>query len=232
MRLNNYLTEKFPAVSLDDFDADDAVERIKRDCGQFLKEFKRPIYRGTRDVAYGFWMDTRRKDRRPRNTNIVLHGALDDAFQKVFGWRPRGQGVFVTGNDGQASSYGGVHLFFPVGKYRYVWSPSVSDLFTVATGRPDRAEKTWNIDMNLWDGEKDMLVTDVPLNALTKQNYDDFAKKQIEELVKDNYTNKGYGKARNQTERLHAEAMFDCDKYYMLANHYAIDVLVKLGMKL
>lgn len=69
-----------------------------------------------------------RKDRIPRDTHADLSSIVDDMLEHKFDWRPRQQGMFATGRLGLARNYGSVYRVFPMGDFRYVWSPDVRDL--------------------------------------------------------------------------------------------------------
>jgi hypothetical protein len=112
----------------------EVVDTLKTHCGPFLQDIKkvgRLLYRGTYKVDWREPMQHTqvRMDRRPKDTNLILHNYTDDYLEKKFGWRPRGQGVFTTGNRGQAVSYGNLFSVWPVGDYKYLWSDDVRDLF-------------------------------------------------------------------------------------------------------
>jgi hypothetical protein len=67
------------------------------------------------------------KYRTPTDTPEEIQKWIDDEFEKKFGWRPRSQGVFAS-----ASVFGAYNprfIFFPIGKYKYIWSPEVQDFF-------------------------------------------------------------------------------------------------------
>ena len=89
MRLEHYLTEGFPVGKHGILNVEEAVERIKKDCKPFLQEFKRPLYRGSKDTKFAFYEKTRRTDRHPRNMPKLAHETLDRVFNEVFGWKAR-----------------------------------------------------------------------------------------------------------------------------------------------
>ena len=71
---------------------------------------------------------TVRDDRRPLDTPQLISSITDDAFEHIFGWRPRSQGMFCSGSHSQASEYGKVFQIFPIGPLKYLWSPTVPDM--------------------------------------------------------------------------------------------------------
>ncbi|MFW6129888.1 MAG: hypothetical protein ACOC56_01815, partial [Atribacterota bacterium] len=88
------------------------------------------LYRGYKKVGKVFKIKPR-TNRIPRNTSLLVHDILDEKFKKKFGWKARSEGVFVVGNASEAGTYsmGEVFLFFPAGNYKYIWSPTINDLY-------------------------------------------------------------------------------------------------------
>lgn len=187
MRLSNYLLED------DSMSLDNVMSGIQSGCGQFLKEFKKPIFRGIENYP-DFGNRVPRRDRRSLSLGDVLHSTFDICFDKVFGWKPRSQGVFATGDDQQANIYGDVYYFFPLDGYEYIWSPEVEDLYTDITDilmesgvfkyrgeiQDSKYWEYWNLDR---------------IDKLTK-------------WIKSNYKNKNYNKDN--------EIMFKCSGYYYI----------------
>jgi hypothetical protein len=115
------------------------VPTIRKDCRAFLKETKsckKFLYRAFNpdEPEYGFEIRTPRKDRVPTDTPKRVQMAFDNAYEEVYGWRPRQTGVFCSSDIGGTYGYGWSHYIFPVGKYRYMWHPDVRDFF-ITQGR-------------------------------------------------------------------------------------------------
>lgn len=143
MRFNQYLIEakisqnkfyeKFPEAK----DAPDFYKwytEMEKDCRDFIKFLKglpqgKFIYRGMRDKS-DMGSSIPRSDRRPKDTSLAIHNELDSQLEDEFGWKPRSEGVFVSSGMDSASSYGTTYLFFPKGKYRYVWSQGIRDSYS------------------------------------------------------------------------------------------------------
>lgn len=113
------------------------VEIIKKDCKPFLVEMRKNrvedfIWRGYKNGvgSEGYKVIIPRKDRTPKDMSEELHDMFDNMFYKRFKWYPRSQGVFTTSNYREASNYGKSCIFFPCGKYEYIYSPIIGDLFT------------------------------------------------------------------------------------------------------
>lgn len=71
-----------------------------------------------------------RQDRKPLDTELKISNVVDDVFEAKFGWRPRSQAVFCTGSPGSSALYGSRHQIFPIGEFKFLWSPKVIDLTT------------------------------------------------------------------------------------------------------
>lgn len=124
MRLEKYLGES----------TEEVIETLKRDCGPFLKDISPRdilLYRGSNTIFMGDISKphTPRKDRRPKDMRGWMFDLTNYAFKKVFGWEARKEGVFVVGLQKIAQRYGNPYLFFPIGKYDYIWSGNIEDLY-------------------------------------------------------------------------------------------------------
>jgi len=115
---------------------DNAKRLIHEDCKPYLKLVRslkkiavRMYHYKTEGVDPFFTKAVVRKDRKPVDTNKKLHKAMDDEFQKKFGWRVRSNGAFTF--IWKISSIGdSIHsIFLPIGKFDYTWSPSVHDTY-------------------------------------------------------------------------------------------------------
>lgn len=135
MRLQQYINEE----KTEDLQA--FVNMIKSDCKPFLREMKKAnrfLFRGyDAEDSYGsdktniiYYKKKPRKDRKPKDMYPNTHKKLDDLFNEKFGWRARSNGVFCTGDRGTAAAYGSSHIVFPIGQFRFVWSPKIGDLYT------------------------------------------------------------------------------------------------------
>ena len=125
MRLDNYISEN----TIQDY-----VTLIKRDCKPWLKEIKNCglFYRGMKDHGV-FAKKKVRTDRIPMNMDYRETELLDNAFKKKFGWKPRTNGLFVTGSSILAMGYTGAgmapYTVFPIGNVKYIWSVAAEDLY-------------------------------------------------------------------------------------------------------
>jgi hypothetical protein len=124
----------------------DLAQIIKTHCGQFLRESAcEKMYRGVKSVdfesstkSFGkvkdtdvvYFTGTPRTDRKPKDTNQLVHDLANDWFEVQFGWPARSEGLFCSGSWSTASMYGRPCLVFPMDGYKYIWSNEVSDFYT------------------------------------------------------------------------------------------------------
>lgn len=80
-----------------------------------------------------------RKDRSPKDMIKGDHQLLDTWFDKKFGIKARTGALFVFGGSQsglrRAESYGKPYLIFPIGNFKFVWSPKVTDLYVNIGGK-------------------------------------------------------------------------------------------------
>lgn len=68
-------------------------------------------------------------NRKPTDTNILLHDLFDVAFYEKFNIKARSQSVFTTPDIVFALRYGNASAIIPKGKAVYIFSDKVKDLF-------------------------------------------------------------------------------------------------------
>jgi hypothetical protein len=208
MRLYKFLNEELSVSAIFDI--------LKHDCMPFLKEYSSALkkmndhnsvfQRSTHDPRNESEIEkkTRRKDRRPSDTPYQISEYLDDLFKKRFGWKPRGEGVFTEPSG--TSPWSSIKQFIPIGKYRYLWSNDVEDLYLILRNRFLKGG-------NLRGKHAD--YTDLLEDSTIKEFIDDVIK---------SYKNDDMYAALTTTKN--CEIMFDCDKYYLIQRVYD-DALIK-----
>lgn len=124
MKIRDLFEESLPS------DFDSIVELIKRDCKQFIAENTSGLlYRGMRNKDQEVMKIKTREDRKPKNMDIIVHDKMDAWFNEKFKFKARSAAAFVIGNFVEARSYGQVYAIFPIGDFKFAWSPDVYDLF-------------------------------------------------------------------------------------------------------
>jgi len=139
---------------LDDPKVEELFSVLEKGCKPFKNEIGGGevtyAYRGSKDIKKIWEIKVPRSDRKPKDMPVWMQKALDDVFEKDWGWRPRLQGVFATGDDDQASGYGEEYIFVPIGNFEYLWSTAIDDLFT---------ELCINNDFSYMHGDSKKLAT-------------------------------------------------------------------------
>ena len=188
MRFNHFINEVKPpeprmwAMLCDD---------ILRDCKPFIKAMKGipyqfALWRGAKKLIDVYQISFPRADRNPTDTPRDIQNMLDKIFLKKFGWKARSQGVFGTGSKSFAAMYGKPYMVFPMGEFKFIWSPEIKDLYT------DVIEK----DMRYGDWGK------LPDKGFSK----------IEEVIESSYTDKDWHSAIGSQN----EIMIKCHSYYLV----------------
>lgn len=150
-------------ITFKDFLSEEEIRDIKwllkKDCSPFLKEAAGAgfLVRGIRvrnspETHYiatsegdtlPYLIKDVRQDRKPMSTKEHIHLVIDEWFKRNMGFRARSSTMFVFGNNIRESTvkdYGTVHLVFPVGPIKYVWSPHVRDLYVSMPMKFDKIE--------------------------------------------------------------------------------------------
>lgn len=129
MRLKRFINE------YDESDYNELFDLLERDCkpfiDNFLKKHNTILFRGSTMRVKGFIERKRvRENRKPYDTPLELHNEVDEIFKKYYGWNVRSNSAFVSPSFHTAIAYGtGTYLFFPIGKYDFVYSKKIHDLF-------------------------------------------------------------------------------------------------------
>lgn len=221
-------------------DAATAAQIIKRDCAYFLKNSgfdpadveRTAIFRGSDNISTEpgeLKAIPVNKNRRPLTTPMAIHQAADEYMEKQFGVKFRSQSVFVTPDSGIAEEYGrGTYLVFPIGEFKYLWSPSVQDfyyiaqrdgadvLITVANENPDLLAEL-GLDAREFDGAQ----STVSRYHQTVATWNRLKPEKKAAIIKD-WLEAGHGEYRSTG--LHeairhdpaSEIMIVCDSYYAL----------------
>jgi len=191
MKLKQYLNEYAYTGDVVDWSP------ITKDCKPFIKELKGAhnlLLRGSRKSNPGIIKVKPRQDRRPMSTLPKVHDMLDGFFKAKFGWKPRSTGVFCSGSLNTALFYGPVNSVWPIGNFKFLWSPKVSDLFSHLTDQVNTTEHDgWSYWLDNPDGLK---------------------------AIVDTYTDKNLPKAIDgtATDMQSFEIMIGCKEYYMVLN--------------
>lgn len=106
-------------------------KKITKDCQPFLREIRKGselVYRGMGNHRGNGLKDVR-KNRNPVDTSKKVSQYVDKVLYDMFGWHPRSEGLFVTGDLKFGQRYGALKAVFPVGRFIYLWSPTTRDSY-------------------------------------------------------------------------------------------------------
>jgi len=170
------------------------VTIIRKECAQWARN---PVmlYRA-KSITIKHWAKIKSHitDRRPLTSSPDLHNTLNKMFVKKFGWPVR-NGVFCYSRS-TFLGYGDVYIFIPAGNFKFVWSPEVSDLFTVLPVSDPKEYPQW-----------------------AEMDYKKYLAKHIEKFEKnilDTYTDKGLQMAAKTS----SEISINCKEYFLINQWY------------
>jgi len=122
MIFRNYLKEAI--------NKEEIILLLKKNCGEFIKKIGNyPLWRGYKKIN-DIKKIISRENRKPKDMDENVHEVLDELFKKNFGWKARSEGIFVSGDYKTTYAYGTPYIFFPIGKYKYLWNPTILDLYS------------------------------------------------------------------------------------------------------
>ena len=125
MKFLHYINE-----NLKELNDDDMEFLIDRDCQPWIKASQgETVYRGAKNKPYNY-KGTVRTNRKPLDTEPIIHELFDKTIQAKYGFKPRSNGLFITGNLADARRYGKVYKIYPINKFKFLWSPNIRDFYS------------------------------------------------------------------------------------------------------
>ena len=199
MRLQKYITEQKSFK--------ESVPQIKKDCKKYIKEI-----RGAEGALFRFGVFFNRQsiikkkthsNRMPFTTPIEIHSGIDEMFLKKFKWKARSENVsFCWGmpftNTIKTKNY---PILFPIGKYRYLWSPKVEDLYDTL-GKPKQMD----------------VISDDDL-------------KYYLDIFRNNFLNTYTNKNLKQAVKSLKEIMVGCKEYYLIKSELIEEVNEEFNLR-
>ncbi len=131
MRLHNYINEEKDYKSIS--------YKILSDCKQYFDLVRKEnvdnifLYRGTYKNVKSYKKIKTRKNRIPTDMCKNLQFLLDNYFKKYFGIKARSETVFCSPSEKSISKYGNIYIIIPIGKFDYIWSKNIIDLYSYLT---------------------------------------------------------------------------------------------------
>lgn len=210
MRFDNYIVidEEVDRLQLK---VENIIEMIFKDCDYYINQLRKSnafklLYRSSKDSTSFYKLKTSRLEtgRNPLDTNVIIHNLLNKKiFNPVFGWNVR-DGIFASSK--RIPYYGEPYLFFPIGEFKYVWSPTVKDLY-------EDMFDPQKLDFLYYYADED--------DKIVNPNIKNISDNDIRLMVKNlqsMYSDKDFkGAVRSENE-----ISFKCNKYY-LVNYYMVD---------
>lgn len=128
------------------------INTVVRDCRPYLmaKEPEQFLYRGMNSDEFAAYNKPIRKNRIPKDMPEIIHETIDSYFKKHFGVYFRSNAIFTISDYNFADAYGTVYAVYPVGRFQFLWSPNVKDLFTKLAGI---LSKNYDVDIDMFKSE-------------------------------------------------------------------------------
>lgn len=230
MKLKQLLTEsddEMDAMFDDEMDVIlKAAAIIRHDCQPFIEASKMErLYRG------GYWdgeLLTKkrvRKNRMPVNASKELTTAFNEAYSHL-GYSPRTECVFTTGNSNDAIEYGNLHLCFPIGKFDFLYSPEIHDLYLIfgeEYDAPPALEKAVLSTIEYGLENKTLTDSEDTWHCLEHKLWYDALKslpsKEQIEVIKEALIKADLYKSDDMAKAIksYSEIMINCDDYYLVS---------------
>jgi len=107
---------------------------IKRNCQPFLQatnNLKFPLYRGIDGIDSEEVLIKAKcpVNRKPTDSDRLMHDIADSWFQSKFGIKFRSNSVFCIGSDTLAANYGPTYFMIPIGNFDFCYSKQVWDMY-------------------------------------------------------------------------------------------------------
>lgn len=225
MRLIHFLDEDIESDAFEDI-----KKKIHAECKPFLKQSKGyPLWRGMQQLDMGKFKV--RKNRKPKDTPLKVHEEFDKIFKENFGWKARSEGLLTSGDRQVAGSYGTIFQVFPIGKFRFVWSKNVHDLygryveFMTKQGITYGGAGAWKFIENAY--QKRVTSDTIDLSQKQLESYQNIVFKELNDLIKKKYNSTNLVKAIESRN----EIMIDCDEYYAYNSQRAKMLNIKKGIR-
>ncbi len=131
MRFKQFINEESKS-------AEEIAAQIERDCKSYLDYIRAFTNGSTYWLKRGinkkpdapYFKAPVNKNRTPTDTSSKIHRILDYNLKELYGEKFRSESIFCSTKIGTASSYGYPYFVFPVGEWKYCWSPIVADAYS------------------------------------------------------------------------------------------------------
>ena len=144
------------------------IKRIQSECKPYLEAIEYNVleyrlYRGMQGTNAPYMSGrVRLTGRKPQATGTHVHDAVNEYFTENFG-APFRNALFTSSNPNFAADYGNLFIVFPTGKFKFIWSPNIEDLYN----------HEWALDEALDDDKADDdMPSDGNFFRATMDNYE------------------------------------------------------------
>ena len=194
----HYLNEQ------DDMTDEQIKQIIQRDCAPYLREVgDKHLFRGMPVNKQFLKKRTRLADRDPVDTPVELHKMINAYFVKEFK-KPFRNAMFCTGKLSDATKYGIAYKVYPIGKFEYLWSPTIIDLWH-------------SYNKNKGEIQDQLIAAGYSKNDV---HTPDFIHKKYELFIKDVVVGAfKHNEGLQQAIEADMEVMVWCEEYYAVRNH-------------
>jgi len=178
----------------------DPTAIIKQECKQFLSQSSGlSMWRGITSSEQLLKKKSRLNNRRPMDSPRGGHNEVNKIFKQKFGHEFR-NAVFTTGDSTVAGHYGSIYAIYPIGDFKFLWSPSVKDLTMIANSYP---VGDTSILQDIWNLFKSEFMVEPPEDLATSMGRtaenSDYQMTNLPAAIKSGH-----------------EIMIWCDEYYAL----------------
>lgn len=126
----------------------DEIFTIVRECKPVIDASGGPanytLYRGMKSSNI-FQLKDVRESRRPLDISNKVHHAMDQWFKDRTGVNFRSNAIMTTSDRKTARLYGNIHLVFPVGTFKFMWSPNAADIGSYVYDRISPSEEKGDV---------------------------------------------------------------------------------------
>jgi len=134
-KLNEDLDSSLNPIAMNQADAGKVVEKIKKECGQYLGMIdpkKHHLFRGLKLRNYFDAMEIpgTRENRKALDTSNDVNNVVIKAINENGLVANRNNSWFSTGDIDRADFYGTVYVAFPTDGFHYTWSSDIDDLYS------------------------------------------------------------------------------------------------------
>ena len=197
------------------------ADLIKANCQPFLKESgfsynnmdDSTLWRGVSGHIQlpAFSTQKVKTNRGPTDSSKEIHEVLDNYFKSKFGIKFRSNAVFTTGRCHVAEEYGDAFIVFPIGEYKYIWSPKILDAYRFFDNKKSKENRSDENRHGYGDITHALNLTS-PLPPADSDEYTEIIKKYLEKV--NPYIDHDLKKALGDGDG--PEIMVHCAEYYTL----------------